>query len=60
LKKALIVEDSTVMRMMLKRILRNNGYEIVGEADNGLTGVEKYQELNPDLVTMDITMPVMD
>lgn len=60
MKKALIVDDSTVMRMMLKRILRNNGYEIVGEADNGLTGVEKYQELNPDLVTMDITMPMMD
>lgn len=60
MKKALIVDDSTVMRMMLKRILRKNGFEVIGEADNGLMGVEKYRELNPDLVTLDITMPVMD
>ncbi|HHW11966.1 MAG TPA: response regulator [Firmicutes bacterium] len=60
MKKALIVDDSMVMRMMLKRILRKIGYEVIAEADNGLKGVEKYQELNPDLVTMDITMPVMD
>lgn len=60
MKKALIVDDSLVMRMLLKRILRKNGFEVVGEAENGLIGVEKYQELNPDLVTMDITMPVKD
>ncbi|NLC52906.1 MAG: response regulator [Firmicutes bacterium] len=60
MKKALIVDDSLVMRMLLKRILRKNGFEVVGEAENGLIGVEKYQEINPDLVTMDITMPVKD
>ena len=48
------------MRMMIKDILEKNGYEIVGEAQDGQEAVEKYQELNPDLVTMDITMPEKD
>ena len=48
------------MRMMLKDILVKNGYEVLGEAENGLKAVEKYKELNPDLVIMDITMPEMD
>ena len=46
--------------MMLKDILVKNGYEVLGEAENGLKAVEKYKELNPDLVIMDITMPEMD
>ena len=48
------------MRMMLKDILTKNGYEVVGEAENGVKAVEKYKEVTPDLVTMDITMPEMD
>jgi len=56
----LIVDDAAFMRMMLKDILGKNGYEIVGEAENGQVAVDKYKELNPDLVTMDITMPEMD
>lgn len=60
MKKALIVDDSMVMRMMLKRILDKNGFTVVGEAENGKKAVERYQELNPDVVTLDITMPEMD
>lgn len=48
------------MRMMIKDILTKNGYEVVGEAADGMQAVEKYNELRPDLVTMDITMPEMD
>ena len=48
------------MRMMIKDILTKNGYNIVGEAENGAKAVEKYNELKPDLVLMDITMPEMD
>lgn len=59
-KKVLIVDDAAFMRMMIKDILSKNGYEIVGEAENGLKAVEKHKELNPDLVIMDITMPEMD
>jgi two-component system, chemotaxis family, chemotaxis protein CheY len=56
----LIVDDAAFMRMMLKDILVKNGYEVVGEAVNGADAVEKYRELQPDIVTMDITMPEMD
>lgn len=59
-KGILLVDDAAFMRMMLKDILVKNGYEILGEAENGLKAVEKYKELNPDLVIMDITMPEMD
>ena len=58
--RVLVVDDAAVMRMMVKDILSKNGYEIVGEAENGMKALEKYQELKPDLVTMDITMPEMD
>src|SRR5690625_1393649 len=58
--KVLIVDDAAFMRMMIKDILEKNGYEVVGEAQNGVEAVEKYEELSPDLVTMDITMPEMD
>ena len=46
--------------MMIKDILTKNGYTVVGEAENGAKAVEKYAELKPDLVLMDITMPEMD
>ena len=58
--RVLLVDDAAFMRMMFKDILLKNGFEVVGEAENGLVGVEKYKELNPDIVTMDITMPEMD
>ncbi len=56
----LIVDDASFMRMMIKDILTKNDYEVVGEAENGIQAVEKYKELNPELVIMDITMPEMD
>ena len=59
-KGVLIVDDAAFMRMMIKDILSKNGYQIVGEAENGIKAVEKYAELKPDLVIMDITMPEMD
>ncbi len=59
-KSVLIVDDAAFMRMMIKDILLKNGYNVVGEADNGSKAIEKYKELSPDLVTMDITMPEMD
>jgi two-component system chemotaxis response regulator CheY len=58
--KILIVDDAAFMRMMIKNILSKEGFEIVGEAENGDQAVTKYKELNPDLVTMDITMPEKD
>ncbi|AZR72366.1 two-component system response regulator [Anoxybacter fermentans] len=59
-KTVLIVDDAAFMRMMIKNILTEAGYEVVAEAENGKQAVEKYNELRPDLVTMDITMPEMD
>jgi len=59
-KKILIVDDAAFMRMMIKDILVKNGYEIAGEAENGARAIEKYKELMPDLVIMDITMPEVD
>lgn len=56
----MVVDDAAFMRMMLKDILTKGGYEVVGEAENGLRAVEKYKELTPDLVLMDITMPELD
>ncbi len=56
----LICDDAAFMRMMIKDILTKNGYNVAGEAENGLKAVEKYKEVNPDLVLMDITMPEMD
>ncbi|QOY34479.1 response regulator [Anaerobacillus alkaliphilus] len=58
--RILIVDDAAFMRMMIKDILSKNGFEIAGEANDGAQAVEKYKELSPDLVTMDITMPEMD
>lgn len=59
-KRILIVDDAAFMRMMIKDILSKNGYEIVGEAENGSRALEKYMELEPDVVLMDITMPEVD
>jgi len=59
-KNILICDDAAFMRMMIKDILTKNGYNVAGEAENGAIAVSKYNELKPDLVLMDITMPEMD
>ena len=59
-KNILICDDAAFMRMMIKDILTKNGYNVSGEAENGLKAVEKFKEVSPDLVLMDITMPEMD
>lgn len=60
MKKIMIVDDSLIIRMNLKKIFETQGYEVVAEAANGEDAVEKYMKFQPDLTTMDITMPVMD
>ncbi len=57
--KILVVDDAAFMRMRASKLLTDNGYEVI-EAENGLDAVEKYKAERPDLVIMDITMPVMD
>lgn len=59
MKKVLIVDDAAFMRMAIKAILEKSGFEVIGEAENGIKGVQKYKESKPDIVTMDITMPEM-
>jgi two-component system chemotaxis response regulator CheY len=59
-KRVLVVDDAVVMRMMIRGILAKNGFDVVGEAQNGAEAVERYKELSPDLVTMDMIMPEMD
>ena len=58
--KILIVDDSKTSRKFLRNMLEDAGHEIVSEAVNGVEGVEKFRLYKPDVVTMDITMPVMD
>lgn len=58
--KILIVDDSRTSRKVLRGILEEGGHEIVDEAVNGQEGVQKFQSCKPDIVTMDITMPVLD
>lgn len=57
--RILIVDDAIFMRKMIGDILKKEGYEICGEAENGIEALSKYKELHPDLVTMDIIMPDM-
>ena len=58
--RILITDDAAFMRMQLKNIFESLGHEVVGEAENGQVAIDLYQELKPDLVTMDITMPEMN
>ena len=58
--KILLVDDAAFMRKVIKDTLNKNGYTDVHEAVDGADAVEKYDELHPDLVMMDITMPNMD
>lgn len=57
MKRVLITDDAAFMRISIKNIISKNGYEVAGEAGNGAEAVQKYMELRPDIVTMDITMP---
>jgi len=59
-KTVLITDDTAFMRMTLRNVIQKNGFNVVGEAADGEEAVNKYKELRPDLVTMDITMPKMD
>ena len=56
--KVLIVDDAVFMRNMIKDIFTGDEFEVVGEAANGVEAIEKYMELKPDVVTMDIVMPL--
>ncbi|KOR29955.1 hypothetical protein TI04_07360 [Achromatium sp. WMS2] len=60
MKRVLIVDDSSMMRKLITRTLVAHGYQIVGEAKSGADSLTLYKDLNPDLVTMDITMGDMD
>lgn len=58
--KILIVDDTAIIRRSLADIIRNGGHEVIGEALNGLQAMVEYDNTHPDLVTMDITMPLAD
>lgn len=58
--KILIVDDSKTSRKILRGVLESEGHVVLGEAENGKIGLEEYKKLNPDIVTLDITMPEMD
>jgi two-component system chemotaxis response regulator CheY len=57
MKRVLIADDASFMRQMIRDIIEPEGYEVVGEASDGVEVVEKFRELRPDLVMMDIVMP---
>lgn len=58
MKRVLIADDAAFMRTSLRLMLEKNGYKIVAEAENGKVAFDKYKEVSPDIVTMDITMPI--
>ena len=58
--RLLVVDDALIMRAMIKDVARSAGWDIAGEAANGVEAVARYRELKPDLVTLDIVMPEMD
>ena len=60
MKKVLIVDDAAFVRLALRTILEKNGYKIAAEANDGNIALRRYQEVRPDFVTLDITMPNMD
>lgn len=59
-KRVLIVDDAVTMRTQMREIFLEAGFEVVGEAEHGLDAVSKFEELRPDLVSMDIVMPFKD
>ncbi|MEA4970109.1 MAG: response regulator [Candidatus Pelethousia sp.] len=60
MKRVLIVDDAAFMRVSIRNMVTKNGFEVAGEAENGQVAVQKYADLRPDIVTMDITMPEMN
>ncbi|MGQ3685535.1 MAG: response regulator [Candidatus Loosdrechtia sp.] len=60
MKKVLIVDDASVVRLRLKKVFSQSCFEVIGEASNGKEALTKYMELKPDIVTMDLIMPVSD
>lgn len=58
--KVLVVDDAKFLRVMIRSILESNAYDVVAEAENGKEAIELYQKHKPDIVTMDLTMPVMN
>lgn len=58
--RVMAVDDSPITRKMIKRALEPEGFEIIGEAGNGKDAVELYHKIKPDVITMDVTMPIMD
>lgn len=56
----LIIDDSAFMRHMIREVLESNGYNVIGEAANGVDGIHLYKQLQPQIVTLDIIMPGMD
>jgi two-component system chemotaxis response regulator CheY len=58
--RVLVVDDAAFMRKMVTDALTGGGHEVVGEAGNGVEAVQRFQELRPDVVTLDITMPEKD
>ncbi|MFY0689675.1 MAG: response regulator [Cyclobacteriaceae bacterium] len=59
MKTALVVDDSTYMRLMIKKVLIKRGYEIIGECNNGMNAIDMAIELQPDLITLDNILPDM-
>lgn len=55
----MVVDDAAFMRLTIKNMLSKNGFDVVGEAENGAQAIQKCTELQPDIITMDITMPEM-
>ncbi len=58
--RVLVVDDAAFMRMTIKKMIESDGYVVAGEAQNGVEAVQKYMELQPDAVLLDITMPAMN
>lgn len=59
-KKVLIVDDAAVVRRSIRELVEDNGFEVIGEAENGAVGISQYKKLKPDIVTMDIMMEGVD
>jgi two-component system chemotaxis response regulator CheY len=57
MKRVLVADDASFMRQMIRDIIEPEGYEVIGEASDGVEVVEKFRELHPDIVMMDIVMP---